>query len=94
MKSFAMKIGGNSGAHFKSTVLVAVALTVATLLAVSLLIATGTRGGGALRPLSESAGAPGRANIGGDTTACALDAIEIAFDPKLRKALPIRSTAS
>jgi hypothetical protein len=49
-----MKIRGNRRAHVKSTVVVAVALTVATLLAVSLLIATGTRGGGALRPLSET----------------------------------------
>jgi hypothetical protein len=50
MKSFAMKTSGNRAAHVKSTVLVAVALTVAILLAVSLLIATGTRGEGAARP--------------------------------------------
>jgi hypothetical protein len=50
MKSFAMKTSGNRAARVKSTVLVAAALTVAILLAVSFLIATGTRGEGALRP--------------------------------------------
>jgi len=54
MKSFVMKARENEGAHVKSTVLVAVALTVAILLAVSFLIATGTRGGGALRPLANA----------------------------------------
>jgi hypothetical protein len=44
----------NKATHVKSTVLVAVALTVAILLAVSFLIATGTRGGGALRPLANA----------------------------------------
>jgi hypothetical protein len=49
MKSFAMKTSGNRTARVKSTVLVAVALTVAILLAVSFLIATGTRGEDASR---------------------------------------------
>jgi hypothetical protein len=89
MKSFAMKTSGNRAAHVKSTVLVAVALTVAILLAVSLLIATGTRGEGAARPAGNS-GTPGGAGIGG----ARLTRFEISFDPKHRKALPIRSTAS
>jgi hypothetical protein len=50
MKSCAMKTSGNRAARVKSTVWVAVALTAAILLAVSFLIATGTRGEGGLRP--------------------------------------------
>ena len=54
MKSFAIMTSGNRDARVKSTVLVAAALTVAILLAVSFLIATGTRGEGALRPLANA----------------------------------------
>jgi hypothetical protein len=70
MKSFAMKTSGNRAARIKSTVLVAVALTVAILLAVSFLIATETRGEGASRPPAIPAHQAG-AGIGG----AAIDAI-------------------
>jgi hypothetical protein len=54
-ESFVMKSSERKGASVKSTILVAVALTVALLLAVSFLIATGVRGGGVLRPFANAA---------------------------------------
>jgi hypothetical protein len=89
MKSFAMKTSGNRAARIKSTVLVAVALTVAILLAVSFLIATESRGEGASPPPAIPAHQAG-AGIGG----ARLMRFEISFDPKHRKAPPIRSTVS
>jgi hypothetical protein len=59
-RSFVMKARERNGASLKSTILVAVALTVALLLAVSFLIATGVRGGGVLRPFANATGAPSR----------------------------------
>lgn len=72
-------------------VLVAAALTVAILLTVSLLIATGTRGESPLRPLSDKpAGWSLRLPPAADDHA-APDSIS--FDFKHRKAVPVRLAA-
>ena len=75
-------------------VIVATALTVAILLAASFLIATGTRGENALRPLFDKpAGQSLQLPPAADDNA-APDTDSISFDFKHRKAAPVRLTAS
>jgi hypothetical protein len=74
-------------------VLVAATLTVAILLAASILIATGTRGENALRPLFDKpAGHSLQLPPGADDNA-APDTHSISFDFKYRKAMPARLAA-
>jgi hypothetical protein len=74
-------------------VIVAAALTVAILLAASFLIATGTRGENALRPLFDKpAGQSLRLPPAADDNA-APDTDSISFDFKHRKAAPVRLAA-
>jgi len=74
-------------------VIVATALTVAILLAASCLIATGTRGENALRPLFDKpAGRSLRLpSAAGDNAAPGTNSIS--FDFKHRKAVPVRLAA-
>jgi hypothetical protein len=74
-------------------VLVTATLTVAILLAASFLIATGTRGENALRPLFDKpAGQSLQLPPAADDNA-APDTDSISFDFKHRKALPVRLAA-